>query len=127
MSGSIKKFDKLCRDKIPELITNDGMAYVIEELSDTGEDRTRLLGYVRKKVLEEAQELAEAKTTEEVLAEAADLYDVILKLLAIYDRNDADLLNASIKKQMNAGKFEKNYILKEIKHRPPKRKNNDAN
>lgn len=122
MSGKVGTFDKLCRDRIPELITNDGMEYEIEELSETGEDRTRLLGYVRKKILEEAQELAEAKTTEEVLAEAADLYEASMKLLKLYKRNLVDLNIAVTSKRNIAGKFKKNYILKEIRHRKPKGK-----
>lgn len=123
MSSTIKIFDKLCRDKVPDLIKKDGMDHVIEKLNpEDPVDRTRLLGYVRKKVLEEAQEVADARTTEEVEEEVADLVEVCVKLLSLYSRSELAINNARITKRMNAGDFKQNYILKEIKHRAPKGK-----
>lgn len=128
MSGSIKKFDKLCRDKVPDLIKKDGMDHVIEKLNPEDEvDRVRLLGYARKKVLEEAQEVSEAKALDEVLEECADLYEAMTKLVSLYHEQNSGSIEdqmrmARLRKRNSAGVFEQNYILKEIKHRAPKGK-----
>ena len=65
---SIKAYDKLVRDRIPEIIQADGKRCVVETLSDEG-----YLSLLDRKLDEELAEYQESKSLEEL----ADLLEVI--------------------------------------------------
>lgn len=67
----MKHYNKLIRDKIPEIMEVRGVEYSVRELSDV-EYETKL----NEKLHEELQEFMEA-STEEKLAELADMVEVI--------------------------------------------------
>lgn len=67
----MKHYNKLIRDKIPEIMEARGVEYSVRELSD-GEYETKL----NEKLHEELQEFMEA-STEEKLVELADMVEVI--------------------------------------------------
>ena len=66
-----KVYNKLVRDRIPEIIKKDGETLFVRKLS-----QKEFKAEVLKKVLEEAQELSEAKNREELLKECADLQEI---------------------------------------------------
>ena len=67
-----KKYDKLIRDKIPEVIDNAGKK--CELTVSAGEELNK---YFYKKIEEELNELVQAKDSRERLEELADLIEVI--------------------------------------------------
>ncbi len=74
---------KLVRDRIPDLIRARGAEPTIRLLDEADYDAA-----LRAKLIEEAQELQAAANPSELLAEAADVYEV---LLALGDRIGVDL------------------------------------
>ena len=80
----MKKYNKLVRDNIPNIIKNEGLDYKTRVLDDK-EYEVEL----RRKLIEEATELFEAKNIEEKIYELADIYEIIEYILMI---NKIDIL-----------------------------------
>lgn len=68
-------YNKLVRDKIPEIIQAAGEKPITRILDDK-----EYLHELIKKIAEEQQELANAKTTNQQLEELADLYELVLAI-----------------------------------------------
>ena len=64
-------YNKLVRDRIPEIIHASGMNYEIDTLTDHAYKQA-----LRDKLIEEATEAAQAKG-DDLIKELADLYEVI--------------------------------------------------
>lgn len=96
---------KLVRDRIPEIIREDGQRPDTRKV-DGEEYRNFLLDKIR----EEASELAESGDREEI----ADLFDVVETYMALenFDREEVE----DIRKEKNAerGGFSKGFILEDI-------------
>ena len=73
-----KEHNKLVRDRIPDLLRKKGIKYETCTLS-TEEYRQAL----RQKLMEEAQEVAEASEVN-LVEEIADLFEVIDALIEVY-------------------------------------------
>lgn len=101
---SIKTYNKLVRDKIPEIIILNGSIPRTRMLDDKEYSK-----YLRKKLLEEINEfLSEDKDN---IEELADLYEVVL---AILDNNNISLEqfeNIRYQKALEKGRFEKRILL----------------
>ncbi len=105
----MKKYNKLVRDNIPNIIKNDGK-----------ECKTRVLNEeeyeieLRKKLIEEATELFKAKNIEEKIYELADIYEIIEYILMVnnIDKRNVDIVR--IKKNMKNGSFEDKTFLEYI-------------
>jgi predicted house-cleaning noncanonical NTP pyrophosphatase (MazG superfamily) len=93
------KYEKLVRDRIPEILDAKGVAYDVHAASDS-EYRTELV----KKLLEEAQEFAEAAAP----GELADVLEVIAALRTLPEYSEVEALRA--KKAEERGAFEKRLI-----------------
>ena len=104
-----KKFDKMVRDKIPEILRADPNveSFLVEQLPSS-----RL--YAREKLVEEAKEAANAIPRDELLAELGDLLEVMLKVAKDNNIKFEEILFTMVEKQQKCGKFDKNIILKEI-------------
>jgi predicted house-cleaning noncanonical NTP pyrophosphatase (MazG superfamily) len=100
-----KEYNKLVRDRIPEIIRQSGMECEISVLSDA-EYRQAL----RHKLIEEAGELAEANG-DELVAELADLYEVIDALMLSYGISGDRILNAQAKRRETRGGFAEKIML----------------
>lgn len=72
------EYNKLVRDRIPEILLEAGLNFEITTLAETEYRQA-----VRKKILEEAQEVAESDP-EHLLTELADLYEAIDALVVSY-------------------------------------------
>lgn len=94
-------YNKLVRDRIPELLDGKGVPYE-QRTASPEEYKTELI----KKLVEEAAEFSEAGSPEEL----ADVLEVIdaLKTLPIYTSVD----ELQIKKRTERGGFSKRIILK---------------
>ncbi len=101
---TIKKYDKLVRDKIPEIIFSQGKrakVYIANEI----EYSVRL----KNKLQEEVDEFIESPCVEEL----ADIQEVILSIATM--NGWVELLEAErLAKNINRGGFAKRCILKEV-------------
>lgn len=101
-----KVYNKLVRDRIPEIIKKDGGIPVIRKLS-----QKEFKAEVLKKVLEEAKELSEVKNREELLKECADLNEILETLIDAYKIDRKELNKVRSKRKKDRGGFEKKIFL----------------
>lgn len=95
------KYNKLVRDKIPELLDSKGISYE-KRIADETEYKSELI----KKLEEEIQEFTETKNTEE-LAGILEVVEALKKLPEF-----ADVEKVKNKKLEEKGGFKKRIILK---------------
>ncbi|CEK37662.1 nucleoside triphosphate pyrophosphohydrolase [Paraclostridium sordellii] len=99
----MKVYDKLVRDKIPEIIESSGNKCEIEVVSDEV-----ALEYLYKKLDEEVGELLEDKNLDEI----ADCLEVLFAIGAKYGYSEDDVLGRRNEKKLERGGFEDNLILR---------------
>lgn len=98
-------YDKLIRDKIPEIIKNAGKEYEIHK-ADKKE-------YIDKLLLKVKEELAEFKE-EPSIAEMADLFEVLDAIIDYYDFDKEQIKDYQVKKRKERGGFKKQLILDKV-------------
>lgn len=98
------KFDKLVRDRIPEIIARDGKKAVTRTLTD---EEYKI--YLEKKLDEEVKEFHESKSIEEL----ADILEVISALSDIYG-TFFEMLSVRLVKIAERGGFYEKILLEEI-------------
>ena len=101
-----KVFNKLVRDKIPQIIESNGEVAEVEILDDE-----RFLNELHKKLFEEAEEFVEEDSPEEL----ADLMEVLYAIARLrnIDLNEVETIRKE--KAQKRGAFEKRIFLKETK------------
>ena len=97
-----KKYNKVIRDKIPEIIADSGKKYSIKQLDDTS-----FLAELEKKLIEEVNEYSESKDVEEL----ADLLEVIYRISELREVNSDELDEIRKDKAEKRGKFDRNLFL----------------
>ena len=102
----VKKYHKLVRDRIPEIIENDGKQCVCEVLSS--EDYLVLLD---EKLQEELNEYEESKSLEEL----ADLLEVLYAVVKARGWSVEELEQVRKEKAKQRGGFEKRTFLREVR------------
>lgn len=95
-------YQKLVRDKIPEIIRADGREPKIRIL-----DKAECLEELIKKLGEECEEFKVGRNVEEL----ADLQEVILALADVLNISHAELAKAYSKKALERGAFKKRIYL----------------
>ena|SRR6056297_2277240 len=101
------KYDKLVRDKIPEIISNDGKNALISKLEDKNQLRERLL----EKLFEEVEEYKEDYD----LLEIADILEIIYALIEIVEgKSFEEIDKMRLEKKEERGGFEKGIILEKV-------------
>jgi predicted house-cleaning noncanonical NTP pyrophosphatase (MazG superfamily) len=101
------EYPKLIRDKIPELVKQEGIVPSIRKIQNDEE----FLEYILKKIVEEAQELSEAKTDSNILEEIADVYEIINALKQLKNLSDADIEAVQTQKRQKRGGFDERIIM----------------
>ena len=96
-------YNKLVRDKIPEIIEKDGKIATI----NFAKEDNHYLTLLSKKLVEESQEFVETLDTEEL----ADILEVLLAILHLKKVSFAKLEQNRLKKREERGGFEKRIIL----------------
>ncbi|TQO57864.1 nucleoside triphosphate pyrophosphohydrolase [Paraclostridium bifermentans] len=99
----MKVYDKLVRDRIPEIIESSGNKCEIEVVSDE-----IALEYLYKKLSEEVSELLEDKNLDEI----ADVMEVLFAIGSKYGYSEENVLGRRNEKKDVRGGFEDNLILK---------------
>ena len=97
-----KKYNKVVRDKIPEIIEESGKKYSLKHLDDTS-----FLAELEKKLIEEINEYSESKDVEEL----ADLLEVIYRISELRGVNSDELDEIRKDKAEKRGKFDSNLFL----------------
>lgn len=98
-----KKFDKLVRDRISEIIRNSGRSCEIEVVE--GEAKYKLL---ENKLQEEVEEFLQDKNLEEL----ADVMEVLFGLAGSLGYSEEDLLKKRDEKREERGGFQEGIVLK---------------
>lgn len=111
-----QEFDKLVRDKIPDIITERGERVMTERLNGEAFERA-----LRQKLVEEAYEVLDAPDLESVIAELADVKDVVDTLIEHLKtaESDTDVAEQRSEKQKRLGGFAKRVVLVETHNVPP--------
>lgn len=98
----MKKFNKLVRDKIPEII--EGSNRKCETVILDQEQYTQEL---KKKLMEEIQEYLEAQNIEEL----ADILEVVFALAKVHGTTEQELLTVRDQKLEERGGFDNRIFL----------------
>ena len=99
-------FNKLVRDKIPQIIRQEGKEPIIHIADD--EEYTKKL---HEKLQEEVQEFLETPTAEEL----ADILEVLRALAERQGISPEQLENIRVKKARQKGSFSQRIVLEEVK------------
>ena len=102
-------YEKLVRDKIPEIIRSNGEEPEIRILSD--EEYKQEL---EKKLLEEYNEVLDA-TGASRIEELADMLEVMISLAALEEKTLDDIIAVADKKREKRGGFKEKIYLKSVK------------
>lgn len=104
----IKKYNKLVRDRIPEIIFKEGKEFQskIKILS-----KEEFFKELKKKVLEEADELFEAINKEEIIKEMIDVQELIDTLLEEIGLTIAQFRKLQEQRREERGGFKKRIFL----------------
>jgi predicted house-cleaning noncanonical NTP pyrophosphatase (MazG superfamily) len=98
-------YNKLVRDRIPEIIQREGRTCGTDTLSIEAFDQA-----LREKLIEEAQEIA-AATPDKLIMELADLYEVIDVLLESHHIEDAAVIAEQQRRSGERGSFKRRLRL----------------
>lgn len=101
----INKYNKLVRDRIPEIIKNQGHFAVYHRLS-----QKEFVEKLFEKLTEEQKELVEAQNIEEI----TDVIEVLLSIARLYGYTEQQTLEHLYKKRMEKGGFLEGYLLEEV-------------
>jgi predicted house-cleaning noncanonical NTP pyrophosphatase (MazG superfamily) len=102
------RYDKLVRDRIPEIIQAQGHHPVTRILDDASYQAA-----LWAKLAEEVREAQDA-SAEELPGELADIVEVIQALAAIAGKSSAQLLALAAEKRTRRGGFEKRIFLESV-------------
>lgn len=100
------EYDKLIRDRIPEIMDRAGVAYEIDTL-----DEVAYVAALRTKLVEEAQEAAEAPTDPELIKELGDVLEVVAALTAAAGLDPDEVEAVRVRRRQERGGFERRIRL----------------
>ena len=99
------KYDKLIRDKIPEIIEQSGKKCIVEVM-----DNDTYIKYLDQKLNEELAEYHQDKSIEEL----ADLLEVMYAVVVARGYSVEELERKRLDKAEKRGAFEKRLLLKSV-------------
>lgn len=99
------KYDKLIRDKIPEIIEQSGKKCIVEVM-----DNDTYIEYLDQKLNEELAEYHQDKSIEEL----ADLLEVMYAVVVAIGYSVEELEQKRLDKAEKRGAFEKRLLLKSV-------------
>jgi predicted house-cleaning noncanonical NTP pyrophosphatase (MazG superfamily) len=108
------QFNKLVRDKVPEAIASRGEAVALLRVRGQA-----LVESLRRKLIEEAFEVLDAKTNEEIAEELADVQEVTRALVAELGISASEVEAARRRKLRRRGGFHEGVMLQTTAISPP--------
>ena len=108
----MKTYNKLVRDRIPEIIQKEGNTADIIILSEESFKQA-----IKEKLIEEATEVCNAQNRDDILSELADLQEVMDTIKQIYNINTLEVNTIQAVKALQRGKFEKRLYLKSVREK----------
>ena len=99
------EYDKIIRDKIPEIIEKSGKKCIVEVM-----DNDTYIEYLDQKLNEELAEYQQDKSIEEL----ADLLEVMYAVVTARGYSVAELERIRLEKSEKRGAFEKRLLLKSV-------------
>ena len=106
-----KVYNKLIRDRIPEIIEKDGVGYKTRVLKQK-EYKQELL----KKIVEESQEVLETKgDKKELIKEIGDVQEIIAYLIKVFNLDRKEINKVRRKRKKSRGGFDKKLFLEYTK------------
>lgn len=101
-------YNKLVRDKIPNIIEEKGETPVIKVLNENDYKKE-----LEKKLCEEYKEVIEASGDERI-EELADMLEVIRALASLENKNLNDIIDIADKKNKKRGAFDEKIFLEKV-------------
>lgn len=105
----IIEYNKLIRDKVPQVIEANGAKPKTRILSMKEYERV-----LREKLVEEAREVGGAQTEEALLKELADVAEVLATLQNVHGISDQVLMQARDDKNEKRGAFAERIFLESV-------------
>jgi len=102
-------YNKLVRDKIPQIIEKTGKKYTTEILNDQD-----YIKYLKEKSYEELDEYCAAQSNEEAVEELADLLEIIHALASHHDFSIEEVEKVRLEKAEKRGGFQEKIFLIEV-------------
>ena len=99
------KTNILVRDKMVEKMESDGILVDYKKLNQDG-----YINALRKKVVEEAQEVADEGDREKLIYELADLREIVQTLMNVLEITDSEISAAQNKKREKSGGFAEKHF-----------------
>ena len=100
------EYDKLIRDRIPEIMDRTGVAYEIDTLDDAA-----YLAALRTKLIEEAREAAAAVDAADLMKELGDVLEVVAALTAAAGLDAEEVEAVRARRREERGGFERRLRL----------------
>jgi len=107
--GSMPIYNKLVRDKIPEIIKSSGKEYRTKQLN-----KGEYIKELRTKLHEEINEYIEADADAQSLEELADVLEIIHSLAVVHDSNFETVEEIRKKKYLKRGGFQEKIFLIDV-------------
>jgi predicted house-cleaning noncanonical NTP pyrophosphatase (MazG superfamily) len=104
-------YNKLVRDKIPEIIKNSGKNFIMKILNDD-----EYIKALQQKSYEELEEFIHSKTIEQSIEELADMLEIIHALADYHDVSFDYIDECRKKKLQERGGFKKRICLIKVDH-----------
>jgi predicted house-cleaning noncanonical NTP pyrophosphatase (MazG superfamily) len=105
----VPEYNKLVRDRIPEIIESSGKKYSTKILS-----QEEYITELKNKSFEELEEYRDAETREDALEELADLMEIVHALAKSHETSLEEVEEVRLKKAEKRGAFEKRIFLIEV-------------
>ncbi|TMU87116.1 phosphoribosyl-ATP pyrophosphohydrolase [Bacillus sp. BHET2] len=102
-------YNKLVRDRIPEIIEETGKAFTTRVLSEE-----EYLIELKKKSFEELEEYHDAESREEAIEELADLMEVVHAFAKSHNTSLDEIESIRREKANNRGGFDKRIFLNKV-------------
>ena len=99
-------FNKLIRSKLPDRMAKEGVVVNSQKL-----EIEEYVAQLKQKIIEEANEVSEAKSREELITELADVLEVIYAIAESTEISQVEIEQARIEKREINGYFKpENYV-----------------
>ena len=110
MDWKYLRINKLVRDNIPEMTKDEGGFTKFKILSNE-----EFLTEITKKIVEEAQEVVDAKDKQEMTTEIGDVLEIIDEIIKVSGIDKKEIEKSRIKKRQERSGFDNHIFLKSVK------------